>query len=63
MSRNKKYEESQKAKGLKKVTIWVPELIEPEFKLLSEACCKHRNLSFNTLRDTQSGKYVSLERI
>ncbi len=63
MSRNTKYEATQKAKGLKKVTLWLPSEREPEFKALALACCTHRHLSFNTLRDTQSGKYVSLERL
>ncbi len=63
MSRNAKYEASQKERGLKKVTLWVPSEREPEFKALALACCNHRHLSFNTLRDTESGKYVSLERL
>lgn len=63
MSRNAKYEASKKERGLKKVTLWVPSEREPEFKALALACCNHRHLSFNTLRDTQSGKYVSLERL
>ena len=63
MSRNAKYEASQKERGLKKVTLWVPSEREPEFKALALACCNHRHLSFNSLRDTQSGKYVSLERL
>lgn len=63
MSRNKKYEAAQKAKGLKKVTVWIPVNRESEFKLLAEKCCEHRHLSFNTLRDIESGKFVSLERL
>lgn len=63
MSRNKKYEEKLRGQGLKKVTVWVPLIREPEFKMLADACCEHRHLTFNTLRDEQSGKFVSLERI
>ncbi|MGF1716121.1 hypothetical protein L4D08_14690 [Photobacterium chitinilyticum] len=63
MSRNAKYEAAKKAEGLKKVTVWVPENRESEFKLLAQACCEYRHLSFNTLRDTLSGQYVSLERL
>ncbi|MCG9779478.1 antitoxin MazE-like protein [Photobacterium damselae] len=63
MSRNKEYEVRQKAKGLKKVTVWIPDSREAEFKLLAEKCCIHRHLSFNSLRDVVSGKYVSLERL
>lgn len=63
MSRNSKYEAKMKEQGLKKVTVWIPEDREPEFKLLAASCCQYRHLSFNTLRDTQSGKFVSLERL
>ncbi|NAX27207.1 hypothetical protein CAG64_17320 [Vibrio sp. V38_P2S17PM301] len=63
MSRNARYEQRKRAEGLIKVTLWVPEQRESEFKLLADACCRFRHLSFNTLRDTSSGKYVSLERI
>lgn len=63
MSRNAKYEAKKKASGLKKVTLWIPIERESEFQLLATACCEYRHLSFNTLRDTSSGKYVSLERL
>ncbi|PSB78440.1 hypothetical protein C5F62_17240 [Photobacterium damselae subsp. damselae] len=63
MSRNKEYEARKKADGLKKMTIWIPEERESEFKLLAEKCCSHRHLSFNSLRCTLTGKYVSLERL
>ncbi|RPF07616.1 antitoxin MazE family protein [Vibrio sp. J383] len=63
MSRNSKYEAAKKAQGLKKVTLWVPDNRESEFHMLAKACCEFRHLTFNTLRDTQSGKYISLERL
>lgn len=63
MSRNAKYEASQKAKGLMKKTLWIPATREFEFEMLARACCEHRKLTFNTLRDTATGKFVSLERL
>ncbi|XDF77912.1 hypothetical protein AAFX60_001395 [Aliivibrio fischeri] len=63
MSRNSKYEAKKKAEGLKKVTVWIPSEREVEFQLLAAACCDYRHLSFDTLRDTLSGKFVSLERL
>ncbi|WP_070964625.1 hypothetical protein [Vibrio sonorensis] len=63
MSRNAKYEAAKKAKGLKKVTLWIPQERESEFQMLAKACCEHRHLTFNTLRDVTSGKYVSLENL
>jgi len=61
-SRNVMYEQRRIENGLKKITVWVPALIEPEFKLLAETCCTNRNLSINTVRDIKTGRYVSLER-
>lgn len=63
MSRNKRYEERQKALGLEKKTVWIPSDLVTEFELLAKACCENRNLTFNTLRDTRTGRYVSLERL
>ncbi len=63
MSRNAKYEAKKKAEGLKKITLWIPTERGSEFQLLATACCDYRHLSFNTLRDTLSGKFVSLERL
>ena len=63
MSRNKAYEQRKQAEGLKKVTLWVPCDREAEFKLLADKCCQYRHLTFNTLRDAVSGKYVSLENL
>ncbi|NOH55871.1 hypothetical protein F0266_23380 [Vibrio coralliilyticus] len=63
MSRNTKYEDARKARGLKKKTLWIPANMDSEFEMLANACCEHRHLTFNTLRDTKSGKYVSLENL
>ncbi|MCC4796974.1 MULTISPECIES: hypothetical protein [Enterovibrio] len=63
MSRNKQYEQRQNAKGLVKLTVWVPLERIDEFKMLSIACCENRHLGINTLRDVKTGRYVSLERL
>ena len=62
MSRNSDYEQRQREKGLSKVTMWIPSDREPEFRQLASACTQNRDLTFNTLRDTTSGRFVSLER-
>ena len=36
MTRNQKYERKQKAKGLKKVTLWIPDDSEVEIKQMIE---------------------------
>lgn len=61
-SRNAKYEQRKMQLGLKKVTVWVPESAEAEFKLLADVCCSNRHFSINTVRDVRTGRYVSLER-
>ncbi len=61
-SRNARYEHQMIARGLKKVTVWVPANVEAEFKLLAGACCANRNYAPNTVRDQRTGRYVSLER-
>jgi len=62
LSRNARYEVRQREKGLKKTTVWIPEELEAEFKQLADVCANHPNISFNTLRDKNTGRYVSLER-
>ncbi|MCW4446833.1 hypothetical protein OHV10_21570 [Vibrio splendidus] len=63
MSKNARYEQRKKEAGLQKKTLWIPSDRVSEFELLAKACCEHRHLSFNTLRDTVTGKYISLERL
>ncbi len=36
MTRNQKYEQKQKSKGLKKVTVWIPDESEIEIKQMIE---------------------------
>ncbi len=62
VSRNVRYEQKKTEAGLKKLTVWVPAEIEGEFKLLADTCCANRHLSFNTVRDLRTGRYISLER-
>ncbi|EPT1695357.1 hypothetical protein ACVO8F_002617 [Vibrio cholerae] len=63
MTRNQKYEQKMKQQGLKKVTLWIPFGMEADFHQLASACCKNGNLSFDSLRDLKTGRYVSLNRI
>jgi hypothetical protein len=41
-SRNAIYESKMRAQGFKKVTVWVSEESEPEFKLMAKFCCENR---------------------
>ena len=56
MSRNSEYEERQKSKGLKKITVWVPISSEIEFKLMAESCCEDRDYVPSMLRSITTGR-------
>ncbi len=62
MSRNKEYEQRMKNKGLKKITIWVPEDRELPIKEAIALVVTNKNLTFNTLRDIKTGRFVSILR-
>lgn len=38
LSRNAKYENKMKAQGLKKLTVWIPQDAEVEFKQMADFC-------------------------
>ncbi len=61
-SRNARYEQQQKAKGLQKVTLWVPDQVAPNFKLAAALCVEHRHLTLTGLRSLNNGRFVSIER-
>ncbi|RXJ74330.1 hypothetical protein CS022_04575 [Veronia nyctiphanis] len=61
-SRNKRYELGQKAKGLKKVTLWVPESRESDIKLAICLMIEDENLTVNVLRNMQTGRLVSMNK-
>ncbi|MGI1946817.1 antitoxin MazE-like protein [Shewanella glacialipiscicola] len=62
MSRNKDYEIRQKVKGLKKVTVWVPDTVEVEFKQLAEFCCDNRDYYPSLARHFTTGRVKNFLR-
>ncbi len=60
MNRNKKYEESMKSKGLKKVTLWIPSNRESDVKQAVSEMCEHENLTVGVLKDLSTGRMVSM---
>ena len=56
LSKNQKYEAKQKSKGLKKITLWVPEMSETEFKLMANTCCEDKDLIPFMARSLTTGK-------
>lgn len=62
ITRNAKYEQAQKAKGLVKVTLWLPESVAPNFKLAASLCLYNKNLTLTGLRSLTTGRFVSIEK-
>ncbi|MDC5857400.1 hypothetical protein [Vibrio europaeus] len=60
MSRNAEYEQRQKDKGLKKITLWVPEDRDCEVKQAAQMMCDNEDLTINVLRSIATGKLVSM---
>ncbi|WP_425665740.1 hypothetical protein ACPUEJ_07475 [Vibrio tubiashii] len=60
MSRNSAYEQRQKDKGLKKITLWVPEDRDCEVKQAAQMMCDNEDLTINVLRSIATGKLVSM---
>ncbi|EGR4278574.1 TPA: hypothetical protein AB5H67_001477 [Vibrio cholerae] len=62
-SRNSRYEEKKKQKGLKKVTLWIPQGMESDFYQLASALADNPSLTIDVLRNIDTGKFVSLHRL
>ncbi len=62
LSRNARYEQSQKDKGLVKVTLWLPAPVAPNFKLAASLCIDNPTLTLTALRSLNTGRFVSIEK-
>lgn len=62
LSRNARYEQTQKDKGLVKVTLWLPEPVAPNFKLAASLCLSNSDLTLTGLRSIKTGRFVSIEK-
>jgi len=62
MSRNAKYEQRMKDAGYKKVTLWMPEDRESDIKHAISILCENENLTINVLRDSVTGRLVSMNQ-
>ena len=56
MSRNSEYEARQKAKGLKKVTVWIPDSSEIELKQVAPFCCDNQEYFPFMVRSSVTGR-------
>ncbi len=62
MSRNSEYEKRMKAQGFRKITLWIPDEMSAEFHQCASACRERPTLVLSTLRDSATGRFVSIER-
>ncbi|MDC5706396.1 hypothetical protein OPW36_21000 [Vibrio europaeus] len=60
MSRNSEYEQRQKDKGLKKITLWVPEDRDCEVKQAAQMMCDNEDLTINVLRSIRASLSLCL---
>jgi hypothetical protein len=63
MSRNTLYELKQKSKGLKKVTLCLPEDSADDFKLMASLCCDNNDLTPSTVRSLTTGRMKGINSI
>ena len=55
-SRNAMYEQNMRNKGLKKITLWIPDGSADDLKLMAAICCENRDLIPSMLRSLKTGK-------
>ena len=55
-SRNKRYEDKKRAKGLIKKTVWIPEECSVEFQQMADFCTEHRGYIPFMVRSLVTGK-------
>lgn len=62
-NRNREYEKRMRDMGFKKVTLWVPESMDSDFSEVAEICRRKPHLVLSMLRDTSTGRMVSISRL
>ncbi|WP_439146430.1 antitoxin MazE-like protein [Vibrio sp.] len=60
MSRNKKYEDKMRAKGFKKVTLWIPQDRESDVKQAASVMCENESLTIGVLKNIETGRLASM---
>ncbi|MPY23912.1 hypothetical protein [Shewanella sp. YLB-07] len=56
MTKNQKYETKMKARGLKKITLWIPTESQVELKSIAEFCCDNKDYIPFMVRSLTTGK-------
>lgn len=61
-SRNAMYEQNMRDKGLKKLTLWIPENCADDLKLMAVICCENRDLIPSTVRSLRTGRIKGINQ-
>ncbi|WP_462174331.1 hypothetical protein [Pseudoalteromonas xiamenensis] len=59
-TRNERYEQKQKNRGLKKVTVWIPETSEVEIKQMIEFLIEHKDHIPYMARSVKTGRLAKV---
>ncbi len=62
MSRNKQYEERQKAKGLVKATVWISTEALPDLIAIADYCKNNRDTVPSMVRDLKTGRLKRFDK-
>jgi len=62
-SRNAMYEKKMREKGLKKLTLWIPDESADDLKLMATICCENRDLIPSMLRSLKTGRMKGINSI
>ncbi len=60
-SRNTEYEKRMRDKGLKKITIWVPESSAIDFQHMASFCCSNQDCFPFMARSSKTGRMVKVD--
>jgi len=61
-SRNAMYEQNMRDKGLKKITLWIPEHCADDLKLMATICCEDHNLIPSIVRNVKTGRIKGINQ-
>lgn len=62
LTRNERYVQNMSKKGLKKVTLWVPEIYIEEFRLMASVCCDDKDYYPSLVRSKSKGTVKSINQ-
>lgn len=62
-SRNKQYEQKMRDKGLKKITLWIPDECADDLRLMALLCCENKDLIPATVRSLTTGRMKGINNV